>query len=151
LNNKGFSLVELIVVIAIMAVLVAVLAPNLMKYIESSRLTTDKTNVKELYQAMISAAADESVTATADDFSYADGVITIKASNSFGKAVSENMDGKTTITLKSKYYKKGSKGEITFGMNDSGSVTITATNADSSDAAFSYPESATTATTEATS
>lgn len=34
-NNKGFSLVELIVVIAIMAVLVGVLAPQLMKYVES--------------------------------------------------------------------------------------------------------------------
>ena len=35
-NNKGFSLVELIVVIAIMAVLVGVLAPQLMKYVEKS-------------------------------------------------------------------------------------------------------------------
>ena len=33
-NNKGFSLVELIVVIAIMAVLVGVLAPQFIKYVE---------------------------------------------------------------------------------------------------------------------
>lgn len=37
LGNKGFSLVELIVVIAIMAVLVGVLAPTLIKNIEKSR------------------------------------------------------------------------------------------------------------------
>ncbi|NLP34751.1 MAG: prepilin-type N-terminal cleavage/methylation domain-containing protein, partial [Clostridiales bacterium] len=34
LNNKGFSLVELIVVIAIMAVLAGVAAPQVIKYID---------------------------------------------------------------------------------------------------------------------
>lgn len=41
LGNKGFSLVELIVVIAIMAVLVGVLAPTLIKNIEKSRKSKD--------------------------------------------------------------------------------------------------------------
>ena len=41
LNNTGFSLVELIIVIAIMAILSAALAPQLMKYIEKSRISTD--------------------------------------------------------------------------------------------------------------
>ena len=41
LNNKGFSLVELIVVIAIMAVLVGVLAPTLIRNVEKSRESTD--------------------------------------------------------------------------------------------------------------
>ena len=43
-NNKGFSLVELIVVIAIMAVLVGVLAPQLIRYVEKSREATDIQN-----------------------------------------------------------------------------------------------------------
>ena len=33
-NNKGFSLVELIVVIAIMGVLVGILAPQFIKYVD---------------------------------------------------------------------------------------------------------------------
>lgn len=41
MNDKGFSLVELIIVIAIMAVLVVVLAPQYLKYVERSRNSTD--------------------------------------------------------------------------------------------------------------
>lgn len=47
-NNKGFSLIELIIVIAIMAVLVAIIAPNLTKYLGSSKKNTDKKNADEL-------------------------------------------------------------------------------------------------------
>lgn len=39
-NNKGFSLIELIVVVAIMAVLVAVLAPAYLRYVEKARRQT---------------------------------------------------------------------------------------------------------------
>lgn len=44
-DNKGFSLIELIIVIAIMAVLVAVIAPNLSKYLSSSKRKTDISNI----------------------------------------------------------------------------------------------------------
>lgn len=39
-NNKGFSLIELIVVVAIMAVLVGVLAPAYLRYVEKARRQT---------------------------------------------------------------------------------------------------------------
>ncbi len=45
MNNKGFSLVELIIVIAIMAVLVGVLAPAYTRYVESSRKSRDVSAV----------------------------------------------------------------------------------------------------------
>lgn len=50
-NNKGFSLVELIVVIAIMAVLVAVLAPQFTKYVDRSRQSNDATMVSGIVTA----------------------------------------------------------------------------------------------------
>ena len=40
-NNKGFSLVELIVVVAIMAVLVGVLAPAYLSYVVKTRVQKD--------------------------------------------------------------------------------------------------------------
>lgn len=48
MNNKGFSLIELIIVIAIMAVLVAIIAPNLTKYLGRSKKETDKKNLDEI-------------------------------------------------------------------------------------------------------
>ena len=58
-NNKGFSLVELIIVIAIMAVLIAVLAPQFLRYVERSRYQKDITAVSELENAVEVAMANE--------------------------------------------------------------------------------------------
>ncbi len=60
-NNKGFSLVELIVVIAIMIVLVAVLAPVFTKYVEQSRRATDVTNANTIAEAVLVEAADSNL------------------------------------------------------------------------------------------
>ena len=47
-NNKGFSLIELIIVIAIMAILVAIIAPNLTKYLSKSKENADIMNADEI-------------------------------------------------------------------------------------------------------
>lgn len=61
LTNKGFSLVELIIVIAIMAVLIGVLAPQYLKYVESSRLQKDNQAISEIANAVKIAMADETI------------------------------------------------------------------------------------------
>ena len=63
LNNKGFSLIELIVVIAIMAILVGALAPQYMKFVERSRKSTDVQNVAAIKSALEVYAADPMVAA----------------------------------------------------------------------------------------
>ena len=62
LTNKGFSMVELIMVIAIMAVLVGVLAPQYIKYVEKSRVSADAQQVEEFTGAMTVLASDVDVT-----------------------------------------------------------------------------------------
>jgi len=58
MNNKGFSLIELIIVIAIMAVLVAIIAPNLTKYLGKSKKNTDKKNADEIASQIATCIAD---------------------------------------------------------------------------------------------
>lgn len=48
LGNKGFSLVELIVVIAIMAILVGLLAPTLIKYVGNATSSKNAANTDEI-------------------------------------------------------------------------------------------------------
>ncbi len=71
MNNKGFSLVELIIVIAIMAILIVVLAPQYLRYVERSRNSTDLQNATTIVDAIQIYAADPQaatpITHAADD------------------------------------------------------------------------------------
>lgn len=60
-KNKGFSLVELIVVIAIMAVMVAVLAPSLLQYVERSRAQKDDSAMGEVANAIMLGMSDQKI------------------------------------------------------------------------------------------
>lgn len=51
-NNKGFSLVELVVTIAIMAVMLGVLAPALLQYTEKSRAAKDTSAMGEVVNSV---------------------------------------------------------------------------------------------------
>ena len=59
--NKGFSLVELIVVVAIMAVLVGILAPQYLKYVEKTRVQKDESAAEEIRHAVEISIADENI------------------------------------------------------------------------------------------
>lgn len=113
LGNKGFSLVELIVVIAIMAVLVGVLAPTLIKNIEKSRESKDAQNLDEVRQAITSVLADEKYYSALSDntvtIASADGTVSVTepATAITPTLTTELTDtiGATKVEMTSKKYK----------------------------------------------
>jgi type IV pilus assembly protein PilA len=52
-NNKGFTLAELLIVVAIIAVLVAIAIPVFTSQLEKSREATDLANVRSAYAAVV--------------------------------------------------------------------------------------------------
>ena len=147
MNNKGFSLVELIVVIAIMAVLIGVLAPTLLGNIEKSKLSKDKQAIDELYQAWTNTLGDPKYEPPYNKhFTYtcsADGTITINDTTAVpANSIKSSDDGtdKTTvftgelvdyigsgtIKLSSKYYKSTSA-NIVINISSTGKVSVVAT------------------------
>ena len=85
LTNKGFSLVELIIVIAIMAVLVGVLAPQFLKYVEQSRKSKDIQTANSLQTAYLADIADSTINATNGNY----------GTNSSGTITPAKIDGST--------------------------------------------------------
>lgn len=105
--NKGFSLVELVIVIAILAILIAVLAPSLMTYTERSRAQKDVTTMDEVVNAVQLAMADQNCYDEMIKYSCENNFITYTdSSGNYGQVVADGEfwapDGSgraTTITF----------------------------------------------------
>lgn len=103
-SNKGFSMVELIIVIAIMAILAAALAPALIKYINKSRLSTDISTGTSIASAASAAMAVELANDDSTNYTTATDVNAIlnnASSDSFASEFAEVM-GVDSVAGKSK-------------------------------------------------
>lgn len=59
MNNKGFSLVELIVVITILGVLVGIAIPQFLGYVNRTKISTDIKNAQEVASVLMAEIAED--------------------------------------------------------------------------------------------
>jgi prepilin-type N-terminal cleavage/methylation domain-containing protein len=106
-NKKGFTLAELLIVVAIIAVLVAISIPIFISQLEKSRIATDQANVRS---AKVAAAAEYMSNGESGSVSYLynDGTVTkidltnsmaldkVASESGYGKSTKEDTDGSIT-------------------------------------------------------
>ena len=132
-DNKGFTLVELIVVIAILGVLMAVLVPQYIQYVEKSRIGTDESYIGEVAHTMELAAAGseklygKEVTVTLTAKTGVIGTITGDVDDTMKTALGEVYPSQPAQVFKSKEYSASDGGHnsaIVLTLTTSGKVTI---------------------------
>ncbi|MGN0347888.1 MAG: prepilin-type N-terminal cleavage/methylation domain-containing protein [Lachnospiraceae bacterium] len=64
-NNKGFTLMEMIIVVAIIAILIALIAPNLTGFLSSATQTSYEANAKSCYTAASAWAVQQKINGSA--------------------------------------------------------------------------------------
>lgn len=134
LGNKGFSLVELIVVIAIMAVLVGVLAPTLIRNVEKSRESSDLQTLDSIRGSVTTALSVETVNdefQKTTTFPHTVTLTNLKTATTDlnGKLKDElSEDGVLNASLKSKACKGK---DITISITSDGKVSVSVVGVDS--------------------
>lgn len=109
-SNKGFSLVELIIVVAIMAILVGVLAPQYIKYVERSKVAADENSAEILLGIAYTMITDQEVCdQLKDGDTIGFGTTGINPSNltAMEDALDKHLSDWKNVKVKSKKYKNG--------------------------------------------
>jgi prepilin-type N-terminal cleavage/methylation domain-containing protein len=135
-SNKGFSLIELIIAIAILVILTGLLAPQFMRYIEKSREAKDVQTLDTVYEAVQAALADKDAyedaidTTKHQDLSTASkgetlsSLLVASSADDFEKELQANLGGVSELKLESKKAKAISGGAIYVMIDDNAQVGV---------------------------
>lgn len=107
-NNKGFTLAELLIVVAIIAVLVAVAIPTFKTQLDNAKLAADLANVRSDYSEKLAQALtqtppsytveiDESVATNNSEVTVDNGVVTVTLGS---KSQTFTVGTDVTVTVK---------------------------------------------------
>lgn len=111
-NKKGFTLAELLIVVAIIAVLVAIAIPVFTSQLEKSREAVDAANIRAAYAELMADEISDTVKTTADAYTV---TLTQKTAdwqnddfkNSLGKTMT--LDGTPAVGKTAKLTYDGTK------------------------------------------
>lgn len=126
-DQKGFTLAELLIVVAIIAVLVAISIPIFTSQLEKSREATDLANIRAAYAEVTA----EALTDSDNDYSI---TVSLKQTQSGWQTTNTNNIAGVQLTSLSSLATKGGSIEVkyTAGSDGTGTITIggvaTATN-----------------------
>ena len=131
-DEKGFSLVELIIVIAMMAILVGVMAPQYLKYLERAEKVRDCTAIDTILNACETIALDpdgnwgagagNQITITISaTVSYSGGASTLLEKLVPASGVTMEYDGWPTIEINAV---RSADGSVTFDVTDDSQIAL---------------------------
>ena len=99
-KKSGFTLIELIVVIAILGILAAVLVPSVLGYIDKANEETDKANAHSFFQTAQLAYVDVVQTSDAADLESADWLVRTDTTNEVIKEINNHVPADVDYKVK---------------------------------------------------
>lgn len=97
-KNEGFSLIELIIVIAVMVILIALLVPNVIGYIRKAQITAMNANAKTIHNAVSAAMAN--LASSGVTLNTGSSPKSAKTSNMYIAASDKNNGGKIQVVFR---------------------------------------------------
>lgn len=119
-NKKGFTLAELLIVVAIIAVLVAISIPIFTAQLRKAKLATNQANARAAYAATVAELLDKNLTAGKATYSVATAKITGTVGTASNQPITDPITSwKVSTSLGDKTYK-----QWTVAIDDTGKVSF---------------------------
>lgn len=96
-NNKGFTLVEIVIAVAILAILIGIAVPALLGNVNKSKIATDKSNAATIGQTAMLVITEADGTGAITEDILNQNVDALTDATTFGKAFRAKLDVKTLI------------------------------------------------------